>query len=221
MDLLLFGHAGRPFIVFPTSMGAFFEYEDRGMVAAVGEKIEHGLLQLACVMNVDNETFYARGGSPRPRLERYLAYERYLMDELLPFLATANRTDTVGVTGCSFGAYHALTMALRHPDRITTCVTMGGAFDVSRFMDGYYDQDVYLLCPPHFLPRLDDPWYLDRCRRNKWVLATGEADGCRPETELAARLLADKGIPVSCHVWGNGSEHDWPEWRRMAAAYIP
>ena len=37
MDLLIFGHAGPPMIVFPSSMGAFFEYEDRGMIAAVGE----------------------------------------------------------------------------------------------------------------------------------------------------------------------------------------
>ena len=54
---------------------------------------------------------------------------------------------------------------------------MGGAFDVSGFMDGYYDQDLYLLCPPHFLPQLAEPWYLDRYRQNKWVLVTGEADG--------------------------------------------
>jgi esterase/lipase superfamily enzyme len=112
-------------------------------------------------------------------------------------------------------------MALRHPDRITSCITMGGAFDVASFLDGYYDQDLYLLCPPHFLPQLSDPAYLDRYRQNKWVFVTGEADGCLPETERAARLMGEKGVVVSYHVWGHGSYHDWPEWRKMAAAYIP
>ena len=37
-------------VVFPTSMGAFFEYEDRGMVGALADKLEHG--QLAPVLRV-------------------------------------------------------------------------------------------------------------------------------------------------------------------------
>ena len=221
MDLLVFGHGGQPFIVFPTSMGAFFEYEDQGMVAAIAGKLEHGAVQLFCVTTLDGESFYARGWHPRARLDRYLAWERYLLNELMPFVRQANGSPTAGVTGCSFGAYHALTMALRHPDCFTTCITMGGAYDITRFMDGYYDQDVYLLCPPHFLPQLDEPWFLDRYRQNKWVLVTGEADMCRGDNEHAARLLSAKGIPYSYHVWGNGSVHDWPEWRKMAAAYIP
>jgi esterase/lipase superfamily enzyme len=39
MPLLVFGHAGMPVVVFPTSMGAFFEYEDRVMVGAISDKI--------------------------------------------------------------------------------------------------------------------------------------------------------------------------------------
>src|SRR5262245_54503712 len=46
MELLIFGHAGPPILVFPTSMGAFFEYEDRGMVAALSQKLNQGALRL-------------------------------------------------------------------------------------------------------------------------------------------------------------------------------
>lgn len=221
MELLRFGHAGPVTIVFPTSMGAFFEYEDRGMVGALADKLDAGHLQLVCVSTLDNETFYAKGLPPRVRVERYLQYEQYLLVDVMGLVQHIGGGPTAGVTGCSFGAYHAFTMALRHPDRFHSCITMGGAFDVTRFMDGYYDRDVYLLCPPHFLPSLDDPWYLDRFRRDKWVFVTGENDICRADTEAAARLLAAKAVPHSLHVWGNGSYHDWPEWKKMAAAYIP
>jgi esterase/lipase superfamily enzyme len=202
-------------------MGAFFEYEDRGMVGALADKLEGGALQLICVSTVDAESFYAKHLHPRARLGRYLQYERYLTEEVVPFVRHASGYATAGVTGCSFGAYHALTMALRHPDLFTECITMGGAFGIDSFLGGYYDQDVYLLSPPHFLPGLADPWHLDRYRRNKWVLVTGEHDICRGETEHAAGLLGAKGIPHSLHVWGYGSSHDWPEWRKMAAAYVP
>jgi esterase/lipase superfamily enzyme len=222
MELLVFGHAGLPVVVFPTSMGAFFEYEDRGMVEALAGKLDAGALQLVCLSTVDGESFYADGVHPRQRIERYLAFERYLVEDVVPFVRQVNGGGApIGVTGCSFGAYHAFTMALRHPDVFTGCVAMGGAFDVTRFLSGYYDTDAYLLCPPHFLPQLENPWFLERCRRNKWVLVTGEADICRRQMEEAAALLGAKGIPHSLHVWGDGSVHDWPEWRKMAAAYLP
>ena len=35
MELLIHGHAGACVLVFPTSQGRFYEYEDRGMVAAL------------------------------------------------------------------------------------------------------------------------------------------------------------------------------------------
>jgi esterase/lipase superfamily enzyme len=221
MELLAFGHAGPPVIVFPTSLGAFFEYEDSGVVAALAPKLDAGALQLFCVSTIDGETFYGRHLPGRWRLDRYLHYERYLLDDVVPLVRTTTGWTTMGVTGCSFGAYHAFTMALRHPDVFTSCITMGGAFEIASFFDGYYDADVYLLSPPDFLPNLGDAWFLDRYRANKWVLVTGEHDICRGSTEHAASLLGAKGIPHSLHVWGHGSYHDWPEWRRMAEAYLP
>jgi len=220
MELLAFGHDGPPVFVFPTSMGAFFEYEDRGMVEALRDKLDAGRLRLFCVQTIDQESFYAERPG-RQRIERYLQWEQSLLHELVPFARQQTGWDTFGVTGCSFGAYHAFTMALRHPDVFTSCITMGGAFDLTRFLDGYYDSDAYLLCPPHFLPGLNDAWFLDRFRQNKWVLVTGEADICRAATEQAAGLLASRQIPHSLHVWGHGSHHDWPEWTKMAKAYIP
>ena len=69
MELLVFGHAGPPMLVFPSSMGAFFEYEDRGMVGAVADKLEHGALQLFCVSSVDDESWYNRRVHPRERVD--------------------------------------------------------------------------------------------------------------------------------------------------------
>ncbi len=67
MELLVFGHAGTPFIVFPTSMGRFFDYESRGMIDAVREKYENGGLQAFCVDSVDAESWYNKAVHPRER----------------------------------------------------------------------------------------------------------------------------------------------------------
>jgi esterase/lipase superfamily enzyme len=219
MELLLFGHGGAPYIVFPTSMGAFFEYEDSGMVGALGEKLSQGALQLFCIASADRESWYNRGAHPRHRVERALAYERYVLHDVVPLVKQRNGSG-IGVTGCSFGGYHALTFALRHPDVVSSCVVMSGAYSIQPFLDGYYDQDCYFFCPPDFLPRLDDRWYLDRYRNRKWVLATGEHDICLRDNERMSDLLTSKGVPHSLHVW-QSMWHDWPWWQKMAQAYLP
>jgi esterase/lipase superfamily enzyme len=220
MDLLIFGHAGPPVLVFPTSMGAFFEYEDRGMVGALAEKLNRGVLRLFCLSSIDGESWYAKRSHPRTRVERHLHYEDHVLNEVVPLVRHLTRSDTIGVTGCSFGAYHAMALALRHPYTFTTCITMGGAFDISQFLDGYFDEDCYFLNPPSFLPTLSDAYYLEQFRRNKWVLVTGDQDICRAPNEQFSGMLHAKSIPHSLHVWSN-SKHDWPYWREMAQAYLP
>ena len=220
MELLLFGHAGTPLIVFPSSMGSFHEYEDRGMVGAVADKLRHGGLQLFCVSSIDRDSWYNRGVHPRRRVDRVLAYEQYLLRDVVPLVRQRNPQSRPGVTGCSFGGYHALTFALRHPDVVGSCISMSGAYDIHSFLDGYYDQDCYFLCPPDFLPGLNDPWYFDRYRGNKWILATGEHDICLRDNERMSDLLTSKHIAHSLHVWG-GMWHDWPWWQKMAQAYLP
>ena len=219
MELLVFGHGGTPYIVFPSSMGSFHEFEDTGMVGAVGDKLRHGGLQLFCVGSVDRESWYNRGAHPRHRIDRALAYETYLLNDVVPLVRHRNHHG-LGVTGCSFGAYQALTFALRHPDVVSSCVALSGAFNIHQFLDGYYDQDCYFLCPPHFLPALGDTWFLERFRGMKWVLGTGEHDICLRDNERMSNLLTAKGIPHSLHVW-QGMWHDWPWWQKMAQAYLP
>ena len=220
MELVVFGHAGPPVLVFPTSMGAFFEYEDRGMVEALADKLGHGGLRLFCVSSVDGESWYDKTIHPRHRVERHLRYEDYILNEVVPLARHLTRFDGIGVTGCSFGAYHAMALALRHPYTFTSCVTMGGAFDISQFLDGYFDEDCYFLNPPSFLPGLNDAYHLDQFRRNKWVLVTGNQDICRAANEQFSALLGAKSVAHSLHVW-NDSKHDWPYWRPMATAYLP
>jgi esterase/lipase superfamily enzyme len=220
MELLVFGHDGIPLISFPTSMGCFFDYESRGMIQAVGSKYENGQLQAFCVDSVDAESWYNKSVPPRERAHRHTEYDRYLFDEVVPLIRSRNRSDLLITTGCSFGGYHAINFALRHPDVVTGAVSMSGAFDIHQFLDGYYDDNCYYNCPPDFLPNLTDPWYLDRYRRQKLVLATGETDICRDENIRLARIMSAKEIPHWLDVWGDGAGHDWPWWQQMAIKFF-
>ena len=220
MELLVFGHAGLPVLVFPTSGGRFYEFEDRGMIGAVWDRIERGDLQFFCADSVDNESWYNRNVPPRWRIARHVQYESYLIHEVLPLVRQRNSDPHLVSLGCSFGGYHAVNIALRHPDLFTGMLAMSGAFDLSGFLDGYYDNDCYFNLPTHYLPNMSDPWYFERYRRNNYVLATGWDDQCLGQNQNLDGILSLKGIPHQFFVWDSYNSHDWPTWQRMLQHYV-
>lgn len=220
MELLVFGHAGLPVVVFPTSQGRFYEFEDRGLIAAVAHKLDAGQIQLWCLDSLDAESWYNRAVPPRWRIARHLQYETWVMDEVLPLIRQKNPNPLLASLGCSFGGYHAVNIALRHPDRFTGFLSMSGAFDLTNFLGGYYDNDVYFNIPPHYLPNLTDPWYFDRYRNNRYVLATGWDDHCLAQNQNLARIMGEKGIPHNLYIWDSWNSHDWPTWARMMNEYL-
>jgi len=220
MELLIFGHAGLPVVAFPTSAGRFYQFEDNGMVRALEERIGAGAVQLFCADSIDAESWYNRHAPPRWRMARHLLYEEYILHEVLPLARAVNPDPRLIALGCSFGGYHAANIAFRHPDVFTGMVSLSGTFDVSTFLDGYYDQDCYYNLPTHYLPQLIDPWYLDRFRRNSYVLATGWDDHCLAQNQLFDQILTAKQIPHQFHVWDAKNSHDWPAWQQMVRQYL-
>jgi esterase/lipase superfamily enzyme len=220
MESLVFGHAGQPILVFPTSMGRFYEYEDAGMTRVLEQQLDGGKIQIFCVDAVDSESLYNKNVHPGARIWRHVQYEKYLLNEFLPFLKWKNWAAQMVVTGCSFGGYHALNFSLRHPEMVSTCVPMSGSYDIKSFLDGYYDDNCYFNNPTDYLPNLSDEWLLDRIRRMRIILGTADWDICLDANVKMSAILHAKGIPHWLDIYGDNSKHDWPLWQRMAAKYF-
>lgn len=220
MELLAFGERGFPVVVFPTSGGRFFEYEDRRMVEALRPKIERGELQVICLDSVDQESWYNRGASAQDRLNRQNAFDAYLAMEVAPFVRDRTSWPQMGATGCSFGGYHAVNFGLRHPDLVTYVVSMSGAFDIpQRFLGEIDNTDAYLNSPLAYVAGLGDGWYLEQMRKNHYALVVGNGDPLFDQNVKLAHELGTKQIPHVLDVW-DGFGHDWPWWQQMAAKYF-
>jgi esterase/lipase superfamily enzyme len=219
MELLVFGHAGARVLVFPTSLGRFHEWENHGMVAALGYHLEHGWLQLFCVDGIDAEAWYNRHSHPSWRARRHDQYDRYVLTEVLPFSAARNGNRFLIATGASFGAYHAVNFACRHPEAVNRVLGMSGLYDVRRFADGYHDETVYFHNPCDYLANEHDHGRLEALRRMDIILPTGATDPNRGQSEYLSQLLWNKGVGNALRIW-DGFAHDWPWWHQMIGRYV-
>ncbi|HEY0307679.1 MAG TPA: alpha/beta hydrolase-fold protein [Acidobacteriaceae bacterium] len=222
MELLVFGGSGSgnpvPAIAFPTARGRFFELEDTGMVQVVAPKLERGEIQIFCV---DNLPVWNNPDLPGDeKIAQQLQYEAYVLEEVLPLIHKGRHHPHVATAGFGFGGYHAVNMALRHPDRFQSFLSLGGTFDVTDRLNGHMDEATYLNLPTYYIPNLVDAWYLDRYRHNTYILATGEEDTCRGANEKMAAVLRARQIPCRLDVWGSGSGRSWDCWQKMLRNYL-
>ncbi len=219
MELLQFGHAGARVLVFPSSQGKFYEWEDRGMVGALAHAIEQGWFQLWCVDSVDEESWYAKWKRPGDRAWRQAQYDAYVHQEVLPLTRAKNGNPFCIATGASFGAYHAMAFGMRYPDRVGRVVGLSGLYDIREQTDGYSDPTVYAYNPADFVLGEHEPWRLDALKRLQIIMAIGRDDPMRGNNDYFSGRLWAKGIGNALRVW-DGWYHDWPYWQQMLPMYI-
>lgn len=219
MELLVLGHAGARVLVFPTSQGRFYEWEDRGMHGALGEHIARGWLQLVCVDSVDAESWYDRGKWPGDRAWRHDQYDRYVLHEVVPYSRHINPNPYMIATGASLGAYHAVNFALRHPHVVNRVIGMSGLYNIKELTRGYDDANVYAHDPSHYIAKESDPHWLDALRRMDIILAIGRDDPHYEDNLHLSNALWSRGVWHAFRVW-DGWAHDWPWWKDMIRLYI-
>lgn len=219
MELLVFGHAGARVLVFPTSRGKFYEWEDRGMMAALRQHLENGWLHVFCVDSIDSESWYNWWAHPGGRAYRHAQYDGYLYNEVLPFMLKKNDNPFLITMGASFGAYHAMTFSLKHPDQVNRILAFSGLYDIRGFTGGYSDDYVFFNNPMQFIAAEYDDRRLSLLRRLDIIMATGREDRLIQQARDFSALLWNKGIGNALREW-DGWAHDWPFWQKMMLLYI-
>jgi esterase/lipase superfamily enzyme len=215
MEMLVFGHAGYPVIIFPTTMGRYHESSDFGVIEAARWFVENGKIKIYCVDSIDKHSWYNKKIPPSERVKNHILYDQYIMNEVVDPIRNNHGFHKVAVAGASFGGYQALNFAFRHPERVSHLFSMSGAFDIKSFLDGYYDENVYFNNPTDYLPDNNNPelWNMDI------VLGVGEWDICLEANQQMSDILRSKNINhwFDFRRW---AKHDWPLWVQMFPHYL-
>ena len=221
MEYLRFGNGGTPVIVFPTSGGDHHEFSDRGMVEPLTWKIDQGLIQLFCIDTNNWEGWYNNEIHPRQRVEKYAKFEEFLIHEFIPHLWTITGKTNLILFGASFGGYHAINFALKHPELIDKAISLSGSFTIKGLLDGYYDDLCYFNNPVDYIPNLSDPWFIDMYNSHtELILVSSEQDVCLDRNIELANMLRSKNIRHQFIVWDGGHVHDWHTWKEMIGNYV-
>ena len=221
-ELKAYGTGGKPIMVFPTSSGRFFDYAERGMIAAMAEFIERGDVIVFTVDGRDWESWY------KPARDRWMAirhaqYEACVAEEVIPFIAgTYKLNEKFMATGNSMGAFHAANFFLKFPRCFDSAVCLSGVYTLKTELNGYGDEGVFFNEPLSYMPGLRDEKILSELRdgyiviahgRGAWEIFNGQAQ------ELAA-VIKNKGITCWYDPWGEEWPHDWQTWQAQIKKYL-
>lgn len=215
IEVLAFGHQGYPVILFPTSMGRFYENKDFKLIESAAWYLDNGFVKIYCPDGIDSSSWYNKSIHPADRVKNHIWYDLMLLHELVPLAQRETGVGRVVTAGCSFGGYHATNFGFKHPEVVKYIFNMGAAFDIRDQLDGYYDDNVYFNNPPDFIPNAQNGFYDDL----HVVLGTGTNDMCWNANERLAGVLRAKRINHWLDV-RQGANHDWPVWREMFPHYL-
>jgi esterase/lipase superfamily enzyme len=215
IDVISFGDRGYPVILFPTSMGSYYENKDFKLIDSAAWFLDEGLIKIYCPDGIDSVSWYNKNIHPADRVKNHIWYDHMLLTELVPLAQRETGVGRVATAGCSFGGYHATNFAFKHPEVVKYIINMGAVFDIKSQLDGYYDDNVYFNNPMDFIPDATSPFFRDLFV----VLGTGTLDMCWEANEKMAALLKAKGINHWLDV-RQGKPHDWLSWREMFPHYL-
>jgi esterase/lipase superfamily enzyme len=226
--VIRYGHWGRAVLVFPSEQGRAGDFEDNGMLAAIGDLVEAGRVKVYCVDSYDAASWSNREIPLEERARRHEAYESWIHGSVLPWIyADCGGVVEVATLGCSLGAFHAANFALKQAQTFPLALCFSGNYDPASW-HGWGERGLaaYFNNPLDYVSHLHGE-HLDRlrsrvslllvCGQGQWEDTTGSLSSSR---QFAA-LLAEKGIRHELDLWGNDVPHDWPSWRAQLAHHLP
>ena len=194
MEFKVYGHAGRPIVIFPCQSGRFFDWEDRNMCNAaapwnsLSEEFVPRLLEINREQGEDHTGCILTGGASMGGGHAVNFYLR--------------RPDIFNGTIALSGLYSSGMFFGSYMDdlvyRNSPCDYLRNFPTTHPYMKLFEKADKFIMC----------------CGQGAW-----EADLLASTKELQA-ILESKGIHPIVDIWGQDVSHDWYWWEKQWVYFL-
>jgi esterase/lipase superfamily enzyme len=218
MPIASYGHFGFAILLIPTAAADYLEYERFQLIDAIAPFINSGKCRVFSIDSMNKESWMNNQMLPEHKAIRHNQFNDYVFNEVIPFIRNSTSDETMIYTcGASFGALHAMNLFMKRPDIINGAISMSGVYDLTEYTKGFWDDQVFYNSPVHYIPSLNDNWYLDKIKASHHIhIYTGSGNFEDPDAaKNFGGILYTKGIWYDLDVWGPDIHHDWPTWRSM------
>ncbi len=222
IQLVRWGYMGKPVMLFPTAGGDAEEVERFHLIGVLMPLIEAGRIKVYSTDSLAGKAWISKQHSAEYCSHLQNMFDALIYCEIVPAIRKDCETPEIEIiaAGASIGAFNAVASICRHPDVFSMTIAMSGTYDLSKNLDGHFNQDFYFCSPLHFLPGLEGP-VLEKLRERLILMPSGEGDyEDIGESWRMADVLGDKSIPNRVDSWGPEYQHDWVTWREMLPKYL-
>lgn len=223
VDIAVYGHFGSTLLLFSTFDDDALENEQNGLIEAIAPFIKKGKIRIFSVPTANNEIWKSESITPHERSKRHFNYNNFIVEEVLPVIYDSCGSVVPIITvGADHGAYQAVNSYFRRPDLFLGTIGMSGFYNIGHLTQGYFDDNCYFNSPVHYLPNLNDNYWLTFLKsRHHVYLLSGKGDAENPSESLhLSSILQHKGIPHQVDIWGEEWAHNFDTWKTMLAQYI-
>jgi esterase/lipase superfamily enzyme len=220
-QIVRWGYHGLPLLLFPTAGGDAEEVERFFLVKKLAPFIHEGRLKVYSIDSVNGRAWIT-AESVAHRVWIQQQFDKHVRNEVVPMIRHDCRSNDIDImtAGASLGAYNALVSICRHPDLFSRAICMSGTYDIQRFVEGEWFDELHHQSPLLFVPGLPEDW-LSKLRTRFILLATGQGKNEAPgESWRVAHILGSKDIPNRVDLWDQTWPHDWNTWREMLPKYV-
>ena len=222
VQLVRWGHLGTPVLLFPTAGGDAEEIERFHLIGALRPLLDTGRIKVYSTDSVAGKAWISGDHSGEYCSKLQNLFDAFIYKEVTPAIRKDCESESIEIVaaGASIGAFNAVATVCRHPDAYKMAIAMSGTFDLSKYLEGRFNQDFYFSSPLHYLPELEGEG-LELLRTRLILLPSGEGDyEDIGESWRMASVLGAKRIPNRVDPWGKDYHHNWVTWREMLPKYL-
>lgn len=223
LEVLSYGHYGTAILMFPGLSDSPYIYEENNTLHEVNEYIKRGRCRIFVAQTLNNDIWFSDKYSNREKAQKFSDYFSFVSEELVQLIySQCNGPVPIITLGASIGGFIAANAYFKRPDNFLGTISLSGFFNIHHLCKDYYDDNCYFNSPEHYVPNLNDSFWLSYLiSRHHVYLYGGSGENEHPDnSRVMSDILNAKGIKNNLEIWGDEYGHNYESWNKMIVSIL-